>query len=144
MNKGPGALNIEYVGCFFDPRIVQDIQLPDRQGPLYRTIAVPHVTLAFLPVRVSASLFGTAVTVKVVGYGCDGENEALLVEFVELPNEPQDMADQVPVPHITLSVSQKGKPVNSRNLEYHPMEPFFFQGIFGAMDVEGVLHLEAV
>lgn len=131
---------IEYIGCFFDPEIYLQIPQAGRQGPLYRTIACPHVTFAYSPKSVPFSLFGTPVSVKVVGYGCDGVNEALQVEFVDLPRELQGLAAEIPVPHITLSVAKNGKPVNSRFLSFQPTESYILQGIFGGMGLDGLLY----
>lgn len=134
---------IEYLGCFFDPYVVQSIPVNDRQGPLHRTIAVPHVTFSYNPSEVPGEWFGATVTVKVVGYGCDGKNEALLVELVELPPALQDLASKIQTPHITLSVAKLAKPFDSRYLVFTPIEPYILTGSFGGMDVEGTIHTEA-
>lgn len=132
---------IEYIGCFFDVETVQQIPLSERRGPLFRTIRAPHVTFVYQPEEVPFSLFGTKVTVKVIGYGCDGTREALRVELVDLPQELMLLAADISVPHITLSVAEGGKPVESRFLTFDPIEPFFLEGVFGGMDIDGLLHL---
>lgn len=134
---------IEYIGCFFDAKLVQQFPAEKREGPLFRVIGAPHVTLVYEPTEVPTALFGTKVSVKVIGYGCDGKNEALRVEFADLPQELMSLAANVSVPHITLSVAADGKPVESRFLTFGPVEPFFLEGVFGGMDVDGLLHLAA-
>lgn len=134
---------IEYVGCFFDPQTILRVPIGNRQGPLYRTIATPHVTFIFAPREVPCSLFGRRVIVKAVGYGCDGQNEALQVEFLDLSPALQDLAAQISIPHITLSVAKGAKPFNSRHLDFRPIEPFLLEGTFGGMDLDGSLHTEA-
>ena len=133
---------IEYIGCFFDPQILLQLPVTERQGPLCRTITFPHITFTYAPKEVPFSLFGTKVTAKVVGYGCDGVNEALQVEFVDLPQALCGLASEIPVPHITLSVAKNGKPFDSRFLNYRPTEPFFLEGIFGGIDIDGKLYTE--
>lgn len=131
---------IRYIGCFFTPEDVEAAMLTQPRQRLYRTIAHPHVTFAYRPESVPAELFGLSVTVKAVGCGNDGENEALLVEFAELPPALKPLADEIPVPHITLSVSEDGQPVNSRYLDFRPIAPFFLTGVFGGMDEADGLH----
>lgn len=133
---------IEYVGCFFDPQQMQHIPVADRSGPLYRSIAAPHVTFSYLPQEVPVALFGTPIAVKAVGYGCDGQNEAIKVEFVDLPQALRKLAAQIPVPHITLSVAELALPFNSRHLDFRPIEPFLLQGCFGGVDMDGTVHTE--
>lgn len=132
-------MQIEYIGCFFDPEALQRIPITERQGPLYRAIASPHVTFDYFPKEVPVSSFGKPVTVKVVGYGCDGINEALKVELVDLPQELHGLGSKIPVPHITLSVAENGKPVDSRFLSFRPTEPHLLKGIFGGMRLDKTL-----
>ena len=115
---------IEYIGCFFEPQKIHKHLKEFPRQPLYRAITYPHVTLVYLPGEVPREAFGQKVIVRCVGYGCDGENEALLVEFAELPDVLQSYAQSVEVPHITLSVSKQGQSVNSKYLNYQPISPF--------------------
>ena len=128
---------ILYIGCFFDPEKLEKALAGCQRTPLSQKIEVPHVTFAFRPETVPAELFGTAVTVRAVGYGNDGANEALAVEFLAVPEGLEALASRIPVPHITLSVSKTGKPVNSRYLTFTPMEPITLTGRFGGMEVSG-------
>ena len=84
---------------------------------------------------------------NVIGYGNDGKNEGLLVELVsvEIPDindifcdvhEMYLLAKSIPVPHITLSVSKDGKPVDTGKLNFDQPIPDEFKdqiiiGTFG-------------
>lgn len=131
---------IKYVGCFLDFETLHQKIKSYKSERLYRSIVNPHITFSYRPQTVPTELFGISIKVKVVGYGCDGENEALLVEFVDLPETLANLANQITTPHITLSVSEHGRSVNSNNLVFEPITPFYLEGIFGAMDESGVVH----
>lgn len=92
-----------------------------------------------MPLFVPTELFGTEVEVKVTGYGCNGKNEAVSVEFVNLPDELTDLAKNIRVPHITLSVAKDEEAVNSSFLTFEPVTPFSFKGVFGGMAENGKL-----
>ena len=130
---------MHYIGCFFAPEDVEAAMLTQPRQRLSRTILHPHVTFVYRPDTVPEALFGLPVTVKAVGYGNDGENEGLLVEFSDLPEDLAPLAARIPVPHITLSVSETGKPVNSRYLSFRSIDPFFLTGVFGGMDEAGAV-----
>ena len=135
--------NIKYTGCFFELQLLQaHLERYDR-NPLVCPISHPHVTFVYRPEEVPAMLFGQRVTVRAIGYGCDGENEALQVEFADLPDCLKPYTGDIAVPHITLSIAESAKAVNSRYLEFKPIVPFPLTGIFGGMDEAGTVHTEA-
>lgn len=134
---------IKYTGCFLGPELLQKCLKGYSRQTLSRKIANPHVTFAYHPETVPSELFGQTVTVRAIGYGCDGENEALLVEFDDLPEPLRLYAEAIAVPHITLSISESGKAVNSRMLNFNPITPFVLDGVFGGMDEAGTVHTEA-
>ncbi len=123
--------NYRYIGCFFDLlELLQALrQLPGKR--LARVIAYPHVTFSYQPQQVDERLFGTPVQVTVTGYGCDGENEALQVRLCCREPALQQLIDAVGQPHITVSVSEGGQPVNSNRLQYTAVAPFALHGCFG-------------
>lgn len=124
--------NVKYFGCFFN---ADDLKKQNYEAkPLFRIIEVPHITLKYRPNEVPQDLIGLSVTVRVVGYGNNGENEALGVEFLEIPNGLSVIANEIAVPHITLSVAEGGQSVNSKYLSFEPIEPFEITGIIGVMD----------
>ena len=133
--------NIKYIGCFFDPGTLGKNLETIARTPLSQTILAPHVTFRYAPSVVPWDMLGREVTVVVTGYGNDGSNEALKVAFLELPPGLEALADEIEVPHITLSISDEGKAVNSRSLNYHPTARFCLTGVFGAMDQGENLHL---
>ena len=129
-----------YTGVFFDKEeLLKKVEALGEER-LERVISDPHVTFQFRPETVATSLFGEKVTVKVIGYGNNGKNEGLLVEVFSDNNLLSAMAKEILVPHITLSVSADGKPVNTWSLCFREMrEPFIIKGVFGAFTPEGVV-----
>ena len=130
---------MKYLGCFFDPQQLQEALKAYPRQILHREIEHPHITVVYHPNEIPWELFGSKVRVRCVGYGCDSGNEALLVEFAEFPAELETAFRQVTVPHITLSVAQGGRSVNSGRLAFLPMLPFELDGIFGGKDEAGSL-----
>ena len=126
---------IKYIGCFFDLRELEARLASFPRQPLEKPIDQPHVTFVYRPREVPWEAFGQRIPVEIVGYGRDEENEALAVRFPALPESLQILADAIPVPHITLSVSRNGKPVNSSRLRFSPVTPFVIEGVFGGLDV---------
>ena len=127
----------KYIGIFFenlfsDPRVKQL-----GGGKLYRRIEDHHVTFAYRPKEADESLFGEKVRVRVIGYGCDGENEGLKVVVLSEHSKLQHMADEIAVPHITLSVGEGGESVNTYRIPFEPVEPFELEGIFGGYTLSG-------
>ena len=128
--------SIKYVGLFFSP---QDIltsaanQTPER---LSRVIDHPHVTFAYKPTEIPWDAMGKYITLQVIGYGCDGKNEAFEVCFEVLPEVLQALAEKIEKPHITISVAEDAEPVNSANLPFSPIESFSLTGIFGYMAMD--------
>ena len=120
-----------YVGCFITEKDFTEIlqRLPD--GRLERLIENPHITFAYRPEKVDESLFGEEIKITVVGYGNDGENEGVKVELFTKSTILQDMIGDISVPHITISVSKKGKPVNTKQLNFRAVNPFEIYGKFG-------------
>ena len=131
---------IEYIGCFLPQEVILEKAAQYHADRLYRCIGNPHVTFAFQPDTIPYEAFGNLVTVKVVSYGRDEENEAFGVELEELPEGLLPLYRQIEVPHITISVSRDGKPVNSRYLPYEPITPFVLQGVFGGMGTDGIVY----
>ena len=132
-----------YTGCFFNYDLLQeDLKHIDRT-PLTRSICNPHITFSYdcseIP-GVPVEFFGDEIMVKAIAYGCDGENEALKVKFLTMPKGLKLYANKISVPHITISVSATGEPVNSAKLKFKRIKPFFLIGVFGGMDDCGKIH----
>ena len=124
-------MNYLYTGWFLDPRDLETALAPLGLSHLQNPIACPHVTLQFLPEAVPTALFGTTARITVVGYGNDGKNEGVQVRVEPEDPELQKLLESVRVPHITLSVSPEGKPVNTGRLRFTPVEPITLTGTFG-------------
>lgn len=125
------ASNCVYWGIFFDnsdfPWHVHEKPTKDK-----------HVTFGY-KVPCPMDLVGNEVSVKVIGYGIDDDNEAY---EVSIPDELADIYEGAMPAHITLSVSGNGLPVNSRNLPFWELdEPFSLAGTIGYFGFDGEVHL---
>ena len=88
-------------------------------GSLSKDIENKHVTTEFRPKVTHEELYGSKVILHVSKYGNNGENEGLYVDSIETDNDAiRNLFDNVAVPHITLSVSDSGKPVNTSKINF--------------------------
>ena len=110
-------------------------------GRLARDISNKHVTTEFRPAKSHESLYGKRAIFRVIGYANDGKNEGYKVELVSCEaRELEDLYKAIPVPHLTLSVSEDGKPVNTARLNFQPIKySFEIQAVFGGFTPEGVV-----
>lgn len=120
-----------YIGCFIKDKEFAEILQRIPSNRLDRIIDNPHVTFAYRPEKVDESLFGEEVKIKVVGYGNNDENEGVKVELFTSNTTLQNMIDGIGKPHITISVSKKGKAVNTKQLDFCPINSFEINGKFG-------------
>ncbi len=120
-----------YVGCFIKMNVFQNAIKGVRSTPLENDIQYPHITFAYKPREVDQSLFGTHIKVRIVGYGNDGENEGLKVQLSSSEPRMQNMIDELETPHITIAVSNEGKPVNTKRLNFEEIEPIVLFGKYG-------------
>lgn len=118
----------EYVGCFFDYEELIEKVASLRKSPLECPKKKPHVTFEYGPSSVDTTLFGEEIMVTIVGYGNDGENEGVLVTISSENDRIVDMVSKIPVPHITLAVSPEGKAVNTKFLQFAPVDPICIVG----------------
>lgn len=132
-------MNIEYEGFFINEPIV---------STLFRDITYKHITTQFRPEKTHPHLYGCKAKFAITGYENDGDNEGLKVQLVSVENEDcaeelQELFKAIPNPHITLSVSEKGKPVNTGKLTMaDPVPPYINTTIvakFGGFNGEPVL-----
>ena len=101
---------------------------------LEKPVEDKHVTFGF-KTPMPADILGKPATVAVTGYGNDGRNEALMVDFESWCWDIFELS----VPHVTLSTSTDGKPVDSANLEFDVWEwdkCYDVEGVFGYFDGE--------
>lgn len=121
---------IIYTGVFFKQEF---------KGKLEKKIEFPHITHQFKPSTIDYSLFGQEVEFEIIGYGNDLNNEGYLVRLVNGSNEMKKAFEEVKIPHITISVSADGKPVNTVNLKFRPYTvPVRIKGIYGGFNGKGI------
>lgn len=120
-----------FAGLFIDPEeLSQKIQPTLERVNLFQ----PHITTAFKPSAEQLHLdqLGSSAKIIAVGYGNDGENEGLLVRIESDNPEIQADCDALETPHITISVSRRGKPKNTAKLDFNPLtEPFELNAKYG-------------
>ena len=132
--------SFKYIGCFLDKCDVKKYAEQQSLERLDCVIEHPHVTFVYKPEMVPCELFGLNITIRVTSYGNNGENEAFGIVFENLPKELVGFVQLIEVPHITISVSENGESVNSRNLKFAPIKSFCLQGVFGGKDYNGFVH----
>ena len=106
-----------YAGVFFDKDVIETLA-PEK---LEKTIQFPHVTFKFRPSKEEAEIFqqlkGEKVDVYIFNFKKNEENAGFYVAKIETENEMiQNLFLEIPCPHITTSVSENGKPVNTYKL----------------------------
>lgn len=120
-----------YIGCFIRLHDFQSAIKGIRTNPLENDIQDPHITFAYRPIEVDQSLFGTPIKIKIVGYGNDGENEGVKVQLSSSKPRMQYLIDELETPHITIAVSNEGRPVNTKRLDFEEVEPIELTGKYG-------------
>lgn len=125
------SYHFRYVGCFVDPDVLHEKLTPLSRTPLSTPILMPHVTVSYRPAAVDQSLFGIPVRIRIVGYGRDENNEGLLVELSTQEPRLEKLLQTVEIPHITLSISQSGKAVNTRRLHFTAVDPIELPSVYG-------------
>lgn len=130
-----------YTGVFFDlSELSNKFAAYVGENKLSHIIENPHVTFTFKPKDVRIELLGKPVRFRVIGYACDGRNQGLQVEVVSICGSLVQEYDSIKVPHITISVSSDGKPVDTGKLDFKPIPtPFELAGIYGVFTDNGVL-----
>lgn len=144
-----------YTGVFFDYSVLMTrVKMHITKEMLSNIIENPHVTFAYKPeddnMANRSSLFGIPLDFEVIGYGCDGKNQGLQVRlikdgykkdgYIRGPKlELEFLYDFfVKNPHITISVSDDGKPVDTGKLEFMPIaETFLIRGSYGGYTYDG-------
>lgn len=119
--------DVVYCGIFFE-------SIPF-EGTLCRPIAHPHVTHMYRPwpKDIHPEFFGKEVRVTAFGYGNDSKNEGVLVSLHCDDPALSEALKSIVVPHITISVSRDGKPVDTGRLTFMQMpETVTLVGRYGA------------
>lgn len=69
--------------------------------------------------------------ITIIGYGNDGLNEGLKVALKADNLVIQHMIDKIEIPHITVAVSNEGKPVNTKYLRFEEIKPIEIDSKYG-------------
>lgn len=128
--------NFLYLAFFIDRTSFHDT-ISSIGTRLTQKIEAPHVTCFYKNAQAEQEtkhLFGRKVKFEAYGYGNDGINEGFLVRPLTTDKELLSLFDGIAIPHITASLSNEGKAVNTAKLNFIPIEPFTFVGTYGGMN----------
>lgn len=99
---------------------------------LSKNIEFKHITTEFKPAKSHEHLYGQQATFVITGYGNDEVNEGYKVKLVSCESdELRELYEAISIPHITLSISPEGKAVNTKNLDFEPIDEFTILTKFG-------------
>lgn len=99
---------------------------------LKKDIEFKHITTEFKPTKTHEYLYGKEAIFIVTGYGNNNINEGYSVSLISCDNnELIELINNITIPHITLSVSLEGKPVNTAKLDFKPTNSFKIRTRFG-------------
>ena len=130
---------ITYEGIFFKDqetvRLIHSLerkQLPKLYSPL-------HITFKFRPKgdEIFDEIVGSEIELLIIGYGCDGKNSGFLVKLPDdlepfFINCDEHNPKKKKLPHITASLSEGAKAVDTKDLVFEPLEePIVVTGRFG-------------
>lgn len=117
------------INIYYEAFFIKDISL---NGVLANDIDNKHITTAFMPEVRYPELYGKTARFKVVGYANDETNEGYKVELVSVEDERlRALYEDIPVPHITLSISDDGQAKDTCDLKFENTTPFFIDAVFG-------------
>ncbi len=127
-------MKIIYCGLFVDAEELYEMFPPK----LARRIEFPHVTTKFRPggPDLHEDWLGREFELVVDGYGIDQDNEGLRVAEI-------DAFKTITKPHITLSVSENGKPVETVNLDFKDCARRTIMARFGWYCADGTVYYGA-
>lgn len=128
---------IAYIGCFIDQTELLGEMLKYNQSSqhLAHLIDYPHVTLAYAPDNCYKELFGEKVKIEVYSYGNDKRNEGLGVRVKTNNIIIAKMVNCVKAPHITVSIADGARPVDTSDLKFVEIKPFELTGLFGGFEL---------
>ncbi len=152
---------IIYTGFFVDQ---EELLEHNKHETLDRVIKDPHVTIEFRPNslplisgivdNLDPGEPGSEAIIKAVGYANDGKNQGYLVD-IQTENTPvenyikqktvtMENGESRPAQaHITVSVSEDGKPVDTEKLNFEPLpeeEQFELTGRLGIFSKDGIIY----
>ncbi len=100
---------------------------------LARAIEFPHITTAFRPggTELHEDLLGREIEVCAAKYGNDGRNEGIVVGFRGGDERAKAVFNTIALPHITISVAEDAKPVDTAQLDFTPCEEKILRARYG-------------
>lgn len=124
--------DIMFIGIFFEEIKKGKLSNCNNKGG-------QHVTLVYKPTKEQwealKNYIGKEVVTTINKYGNDNKNEGFGVEIDE--SIPYFGAEQK---HITLSIAEGAKAVNTAFIEMNEIEPFTVVGKIGFIDFDGIVH----
>ena len=147
--------NIIYMGVFFAQEEVNAWAQAFDENGLEKRINNPRVTLKFRPsaedIEALVPHIGEEVDFVVDAYGNDRENAGFRIgEYETSAHTIRSMLESIKIPHVTTSISDAGKPVNTPRLFEgrkgcsFPIKPFVLKGKIGAFCSDGKVYTAAV
>ena len=129
---------VTYEGIFFEGDAAELIRFLEPVH-LKRPIDKLHCTFKYRPSdnEVFDDIVGTEAEITIVGYGCDNNNSGFEITFPDelLPyylNCDKSDPSKVTIPHITVSLAEDAKAVNTKNLKFEKLStPIVVKGRLG-------------
>ena len=125
-----------YEGFFFELNEDEFMDSPWPNSKLEHRIDTPHITVFYKPSQPHEIYYGQKGRFEFYEYGCDDNNEGYKVRCVGCDGilVPY-ILKEVDIPHVTISVSEDGKPKDTKNLNFVACEPYVYEAVFGAMQL---------
>lgn len=129
---------VTYEGIFFEGESAKKIYSLEGVH-LDLPIDKLHCTFKYRPSdeQIFDDIVGQEVEIAIIGYGCDGNNSGFEIVIPEdvmsyYLNCDKNDPSKITIPHITVSLAKGAKAVNTKNLEFKPLDnPCFIRGRFG-------------
>ena len=141
---------ISYQGIFLDKESIKKL-VEMQEEKLTNVVMEMHCTFKYRPEKKETESFlnklgNKAIFLKIVGYASDGKNSGFEVELTDEQREvyfnthiidDNTNKTEMTIPHITVSLSDNAKAVNTRNLKFKRLkEPFYISGRAGVCIVD--------
>lgn len=125
-----------YEGFFFELDEDELMYSPWSKPKLENRIDTPHITVYYKPSELHEHYYGKRGLFELYEYGCDDKNEGYKVRYIKSDSiDVPWLFNLVDIPHVTISVSDDGKPKDTKNLDFKPCEIYRYEAVFGAMQL---------
>ena len=147
--------NVIYAGVFFDSTAVEAAVGQNGGVVLEKVISLPHVTLAFRPsdeeMQMLQLLLGKEIEVSLDEFAYNNRNAGFKVSIVTPDCVVVNDFLKGKLPHITTSVSQEGRPVETpklfdgsfENVNFVQVDSQTITGRIGAFCSDGQVYYES-